>query len=219
MLVIWGWTTMRRMLGEGVFDCPVGHRSHFHRIQLRRWFTFFFIPVVPLGIVGDHVVCNTCGTAFDGNMLDRPPVASFDNSWVPYAIRSVIIAIMRAGGAQHPLARSEAARAIADGGLPGYEPHHLDIDVAAADQNDLAAALGALATHVDSATQFHLLCTVARLAAVDGPVTDAEARMIHYVGAGLHLPPDAVNDAFSNYESWLSTNREESPGASFGVRR
>ena len=60
-MIIWGWRVRKKTIGTGVFFCPGegGDRNYEHK-QARRWFTIFFIPLIPLKELGDFVECTSC---------------------------------------------------------------------------------------------------------------------------------------------------------------
>jgi tellurite resistance protein len=63
-----GVTTSR---GTGSFYCPQcqGQRIYEHK-TVRRFFTLYFIPLIPLDLMGEYVECQTCRGAFDRSLLD-----------------------------------------------------------------------------------------------------------------------------------------------------
>src|SRR5260370_39221867 len=71
--IIWGFRIFYRTLGEGVFHCRKcgGDRQYRHRAG-RRFFTLFFIPVIPLAKTGEHVQCTTCKTRYVMDVLSLP---------------------------------------------------------------------------------------------------------------------------------------------------
>lgn len=60
-------------IGTGVFFCPecAGDREYVHSHR-RRFFSLFFIPIIPLNRVGEVVKCQTCKTKFVPEVLLRP---------------------------------------------------------------------------------------------------------------------------------------------------
>ncbi len=72
MFFIAGLTTRTKTVDAGEFFCPneQGLRRYQH-LQLRRWFTFFFIPVIPLGQQGEWVQCDSCGTTYDPSVRSQ----------------------------------------------------------------------------------------------------------------------------------------------------
>jgi hypothetical protein len=76
IVIIFGLRTWWRTIGEGMFHCRQcgADRQYLHRAG-KRWFTLFFIPVIPLNKVGENVQCTTCKTRFQTNVLPQQPVA------------------------------------------------------------------------------------------------------------------------------------------------
>ncbi len=73
MLLIMGMKARLKVLAEGLFTCPNegGQRTYRH-VSARRWFTLFWIPVIPLGRLGEHVECASCGAQYDTAVLQMP---------------------------------------------------------------------------------------------------------------------------------------------------
>ena len=76
-IIIWGTKGLTTRKGEGQFVCPAcgSERRYLHK-QVRRFFTLYFIPLIPLGIVGTYVECQGCSGTFDDVVLARalPPL-------------------------------------------------------------------------------------------------------------------------------------------------
>jgi len=73
LLIIVGMRVFYRTIARGVFHCRRcgGDREYRHR-NGRRWLTLFFVPVIPLNKVGEHVVCSTCRTRYHPDVLTLP---------------------------------------------------------------------------------------------------------------------------------------------------
>jgi hypothetical protein len=63
MFFLFGMRTKAKSIGQVERSCSKCARLTMHNaIESRRWFTLFFIPVIPLG--GNYVVrCGVCGLA------------------------------------------------------------------------------------------------------------------------------------------------------------
>ena len=61
MLFLFGLRTKAKPTGQLEYPCSKCARTTMHTsIESKRWFTLFFIPVIPLG--GNHLIrCNLCG--------------------------------------------------------------------------------------------------------------------------------------------------------------
>ena len=73
MLILWGIRVFFHTAGQGVFYCQrCGDDRRYRRRSGRRVFTLFFVPVIPLNRVGEHVVCTTCRTRYHPDVLTLP---------------------------------------------------------------------------------------------------------------------------------------------------
>jgi hypothetical protein len=76
VLIIFGLRVFYRTIAQGTFHsrrCG-GDRQHRRRAG-RRWFTLFFIPVIPLNSVGEHGQCTTCRARNLTDALSQPTTA------------------------------------------------------------------------------------------------------------------------------------------------
>jgi hypothetical protein len=78
MILIWGWRAVKRRIGTGTFCCPqCGVDTEYHHIAPRRWFTFFFIPMIPMEHLERYVECTRCKGAFIEAVLQAPTLTQF----------------------------------------------------------------------------------------------------------------------------------------------
>jgi zinc ribbon protein len=69
-LIIFGRRTMSKIVQRGAFNCPrCGPGRQFAHKQVKRWFTLYFIPVIPMGTVGSYVECQQCAATFGPEAL------------------------------------------------------------------------------------------------------------------------------------------------------
>jgi hypothetical protein len=70
MLILFGATEKSERIGGGTFHCPVCKSSQrYERMQGRRHFTLFFIPVLPLDRTGEYIRCEHCKARFDPRVV------------------------------------------------------------------------------------------------------------------------------------------------------
>lgn len=75
-MIIFGTRTTNPTAGHGVFNCPrCGPQKPYSHKKAKRWFTLYFIPVIPLGTAGEWVECNACAGSFDMEALHYDPQA------------------------------------------------------------------------------------------------------------------------------------------------
>lgn len=64
-MLIYGYRNKEIEKGTGMFDCPQCREQRvYKRKHLVRYFTLFFIPLFPLGKVGEYLECQTCNITF-----------------------------------------------------------------------------------------------------------------------------------------------------------
>lgn len=129
MLIAFGLRVFFSTVGQGVFHCPrcVGDRQYRLRAG-RRFFTMFFVPVIPLTRVGEHVQCMACQARFHTDVLGLPTAGQMAAA-LPEGMRTAAVTMLRAGGSASPAARQRAVEAIRGAGANGYGPATLDADL------------------------------------------------------------------------------------------
>lgn len=70
-MIIFGTRGITSVLQKGSYHCPAcGAGADFERKGVRRWFTLFFIPCIPLHQAADYVECKRCGGTFKPDVLN-----------------------------------------------------------------------------------------------------------------------------------------------------
>lgn len=69
-MIIFGSRVRYKVLGEGQFFCPHcrAQRTYTHK-KASRYFTLYFLPLIPMGQLGEFVQCQTCNMAFKPDVL------------------------------------------------------------------------------------------------------------------------------------------------------
>lgn len=69
-MTIWGWKSIRRQVGSGVFACPSEETERAYWVyRVRSWFTVFSIPLIPVRVLAEQVECFCCGRVYDRESL------------------------------------------------------------------------------------------------------------------------------------------------------
>ena len=122
MLIIIGFRIFYHTLGKGVFHCRKcgGDRQYRHRAG-RRFFTVFFIPIVPLNRAGAHVQCLTCKTRYVLDVLSLPTAGQMQAA-LPAGMRAAVVIMLSAGDPASLAARRAAVAAVEGAGAPMATP-------------------------------------------------------------------------------------------------
>ena len=74
-IIIFGTRGVKSTQQEGQFHCPqCNSTQHYRHRSVRRFFTLYFIPLIPLDKVGEYVECSTCRNTYITRILEMSPV-------------------------------------------------------------------------------------------------------------------------------------------------
>jgi hypothetical protein len=187
MLLIWGWRTRFKTLGEGIFHCPsCGGDRHYAHKQARNWFTLFFIPLIPLKVRGSFVECRTCGQGYDERILAMPTSASLGEQ-LTAATREAVVHLLRVGDS--PTARAAAVQAISQVSAAPWSEAALHADLHGLDTGQLPARLRQLGEVMNEHGKERFLASVATVAAGGGVVGGAGRQVLSAIAADLGMTP------------------------------
>ena len=103
--IIFGTRGITSTKGQGRFTCPgCGPNSSYELKSVRRFFTLYFIPLIPLDSLGEYIECNHCQATFNENVLSyRPTLTSGSNEnqlqmRFMIAMKQVMIGMLLADG-------------------------------------------------------------------------------------------------------------------------
>jgi len=188
MLIIFGTKLRARAIAVGEFFCPnCGVDRNYVLQQIRRWFTLFFLPVVPMGkVLGDQVKCSTCGTCFRPEVLSAPTSAVFTET-LRGAMRVAAIAMLSAGDRANPAARNAAIDAARKSGAENYDDSWLEHDLVALDPSTLGEYLEPLSKGLSAQGKEGFVEQIVRIGLADGALNGGEAHVLAVLGAALDL--------------------------------
>jgi hypothetical protein len=82
MFLVWGWRALNAVLGTGQFHCPnCAADTQYRHIRPRRWFTLFFIPVIPLNFLESYIECTRCSRAYREEVLRQPTTGQLQHEF------------------------------------------------------------------------------------------------------------------------------------------
>jgi len=201
VFLIFGLRVYYRVIGQGVFHCQRCGGDRPYRLRSgRRWFHLFFIPLIPLARLGEHVQCQNCRTAYRPEVL-RLPTSEQMQAALPAGARAAAVTMLAAGDPRSPAARRRAIEVIHGAGLADYGEPALDADLAvaslaaadpaAADRAaaELATALNPLAIQLAVPAREWFLADIVRVGLADGALAGEERDAAHRVAAQLGMTP------------------------------
>ena len=186
VLIIFGLRVFYRTIAQGTFHCRRcgGDRQYRHRAG-RRWFTLFFLPVIPLNAVGEHVQCTTCRTRYVTEVLSQPTTAQMQAA-LPAGMRAAVAAMLRSGDASSPVSRQRAIEAVIASGVPNYDESMLNADLTQPFEA-IRPALNQVGAQLTIQAREWYLTEVIRIALTDGPLSETERQAAMAIGADLGM--------------------------------
>ena len=186
LLIIFGLRVFYRTIARGTFHCRRcgGDREYRHR-NGRRWFTLFFIPVIPLNSIGDHVQCTTCRTRYVTDVLGQPTTAQMQAA-LPAGMRAAVSAMLRSGDPSSPVPRQRAIEAVIGSGVPNYDEAMLDADLRQPLET-IRPALNQVGAQLTIQAREWYLAELIRIALADGPLSEGERHAALPIGMDLGM--------------------------------
>ena len=215
MLLIFGVRIRFRTVGSVAFFCPrCGGDRQGERRAARRWFTLFWLPVVPLNQVGEVVECSTCRTRFEPAVADAPTTAALSEI-LGNAVRVLAAMIVRTGDPTDPALR---AAAVANVRLvdAAYDDATLAADATAVDPALAESYVAPLGEGLQVSGKERFLGDLVRIALAGGTVTADQRRVVDLAGRGLDLTPAHITGIVTSVVAARTTDpdapRPDPPG-------
>jgi hypothetical protein len=143
----------------------------------------FFLPVIPLNSVDEHVRCATCRGRYVTDVLSVPTTAQMQAA-LPAGMRAAASVMLRSGEPPRAIARHRAIEAVRAAGMPGYSQAMLSGDLTLPPAA-IRPALNEVGAQLAVAAREWYLADVIRIGMSDGPLTEGERQAA--VGIGLDL--------------------------------
>ena len=100
-MIIFGTRGITYSAGSGDFVCPAcqSEMPYSHK-RVRRFFTLYFIPLIPLDLHGEYVECQQCRGTYELEVLDYDPEAGAEQYRAEFhrAVMQVMVGMLLADG-------------------------------------------------------------------------------------------------------------------------
>ena len=193
MLLVWGFKVRYSDAGNGTFYCPHegGDRPYTVK-QARKWFTFFWIPLIPLKELGQFVECSGCERGYDEKVLTNPTSAELMDN-LANAMRQAVVSISRADGHIDDAEKEFAVELMQSYSDTPYALQHFEHDLETLPQQGLVEHMSNCSGILNTNGKESLLQGCVRLAAADGDVAAEEVALIQEAGLALGMTKNHIN--------------------------
>ena len=194
LVIVFGTRGVTTSAGSGEFWCP-GCRTKvpYERKRVRRFFTLYFLPIIPLDVLGEYVECAACRDTWDPAVLEVDPgrdAARFTAEFAR-AVKRVMVLMMLADGriddeeietiklvyervAKRTIDKAEIEQEVAD---------------ARADGRGLRPYLASIVGRLNDPGKELVVKTAFFVAAADGKFTDEETALLAELAGALEMSP------------------------------
>jgi hypothetical protein len=94
MFIIWGFRSILLTIGTGGFNCPLCLLPRpFKHKRYKRFFTLFFIPLIPVGNGEEFVECQSCKYKFVEEVVNLQQVSGSYKAHEPLLVASLLIGL------------------------------------------------------------------------------------------------------------------------------
>jgi hypothetical protein len=184
---MWGWRSLLKVLGVGEFHCPRCRADrNYQLVRPRRWFTLFFIPVIPLKWGEPFVQCGSCKSGFGEGILSAPTNKQF-GYMIALGARALYAKAVAAGQEHSEHRLDDAVARVVPFVDASYNEANLIADVEAFKGHELTEYLAPLAASMEMQGRESLLSGVVAYAYADGEPSEPVARVISEAAAALQL--------------------------------
>jgi hypothetical protein len=189
LVVFLGFRFHFRITGGGSVHCQrCGGDREYRACVGRRWIHVFFVPVIPLDRIAEHVQCTICGTRYRSEVLVLPTSEQMLTA-LPAGTRAAVAAMVRAGDATSSLARARAIDAVRSAGLDSYDDAALTADLAGDGTGCVSDAVGRLALQLMMPAHEWFLAGIVRVGLADGQLSNDERLAAREIAAYLGMTP------------------------------
>ena len=197
-MIIFGTTGISSTMEEGQFMCPQCATSeNYKHKKVTKFFTLYFIPLIPLGRAGDYVECQTCQGTFISRILDYDPNDQQNEFQSVYekAMRHCMIMIMLADGEI-----DENEMVAVQKVINKFGHNDISIEELKAYVEEIETKPEPISTYLKKVTpslnehgkEIIIKCALA-IAAADGNVDDSEIELINEMAKTMEMSTSHLN--------------------------
>ncbi|MEM6687156.1 MAG: TerB family tellurite resistance protein [Bacteroidota bacterium] len=190
-MIIFGTRGVKSTIKSGNFHCPQCEQSKpFRHRKVTKFFTLYFIPLIPLGSAGEYVECGVCKGTFIPRVLDYNN-ASEDQFMAHYekAIRHSMVLVMLADGEIDPNEKDQVLKIINKFGTNDLNMAQLDayITQVQRENEDVTTYLKGVASSLNEHGKETVIKCALSVAAADGHIDDSELDLIAEMAQAMEM--------------------------------
>jgi tellurite resistance protein len=197
-MIIFGTRGITYNVKAGDFHCPsCGGKQAYRHQRVRRFFTLYFIPCIPLDQLGEYVECQACSNTYKLTVLDYDPdagVREFEAEFHRVVKRVMALMVLADGNVDD--GEIEMLRGMYKQ-ITRLDLSEADVraEVAAAqtDGKGVAAWVAGVVGSLNDSGKEMVLRAAFLVANADGEFADSERKLLVEIGTALQMTPAHIN--------------------------
>jgi tellurite resistance protein len=193
-MIIFGTRGVTMTPERGQFFCPsCNGNQNFSRKRVRRFFTLYFIPLIPLDKLGEYIECQSCKDTFKDEVLNYNPeeeAEKFDAEF-RIAVRRVMALMTLADGTVDDT-EIESMIHINEqvtGQVMTDDEMRDEVNDALQEGISLTDTIEGVAPYLNNRSKELVVKAAYLVAMADGEFQDEEQQLLMEIGKGLELTP------------------------------
>jgi len=193
-MIIWGWRGVTSSTGQGVFHCPqCNSRRDYDKKRVQRYFTLYFIPLLPLNELSRYVECRSCRGTYREEVLQYDPQARQQEMQAEFrrAVRRVMVLMMMADGEVADSEKKLMSKVHQQllGKPLGEAELQSEIAAVSREKTPIADYLARVEPYLNNAGKEIVVKAAFLVAAADGQFQDGERKLLADVARALQMTP------------------------------
>jgi len=192
--IIFGTRGVTSTKERGQFHCPhCGPNSEYRLKGVRRFFTLYFIPVIPLDSLGQYVECERCQGTYNENVLSYNPADGGRQIQAMFmiAMKQVMIGMLLADGVIDDSEVTELQNIFEE--LAGVEVTEQDlreeIEVIQREGSSCLEMMASVGPQLNDSGKEKVIKAAYRIAMADGVFDETESEFLSDLSVALDITP------------------------------
>lgn len=199
------WTKER-----GEFYCPqCNGQCDFAHKTVRRFFTLYFIPIIPLDLLGEYIECSRCQGTYHVDILDYDPGQEAQNTEALFmvAMKQVMISMLLADGVIDDDEVEELKATYEDlAGVPVTEQDlREEITVVQQQGSNAMEMVAHLAPGLNDKGKEMVITAAYQIAMADGHFDETEQEFLKQLATTMEISPAHLNGIMAELQNPSST--------------
>lgn len=206
MFILFGTRGVTTTPEEGQFYCPSCQTKREYGLKrVRRFFTLFFIPLIPLDKLGEYVECKHCKNTYNPSVLGYDPeaeAAAFQSQYYA-AAKHVMVKMMLADGEadKSEVIQMQKHMEALFGTYIDDADMLAEIEQAKNDGQDIESYIQNIAPNLNVNDKEKILMAAVSIALADGNFDNNERNLVIRLGKAMGLTNAHINGVIMEAEA------------------